>query len=419
MPSRNRRPGRHAARAFFDRPPRVGGRRTAIDLREWGSKAGELKLVRDGTYHRRVRSSRVFLALLVALTSVLWSVPVPASAADETASLQALFDELKPGDSVTLEPRLYQHSGVVAVKVPNVTVIGNGATLAATNDQTSSFQILADGVAVSGLNLTAPLQGPRYSANEQHKLLVHADDVTLHDITINGSASGGVFIYDSHRFHLDGITVLHTRADGVHMTDGSSDGEVSNVYTEGTGDDGVAVVSYSPQFKPEFDGRCRNIVIRNVVVNGTTWGRGVSVVGGENVRYENVNVTGTSGAGIYVSSEGDPFFTQGTKNVMISGGSVTAAGWTPLLAMGAIAVYGAHAGVSTSSVTIADIAVRDTQPGAERDIRVSVQDGGAVDNVILRNISVQQSSDLPALWTNTPDSASLENVTLNGAPVTN
>ena len=304
-----------------------------------------------------------------------WSVAAPALGADETASLQAIFDNLKPGGSVTLESRVYQHSGVVAINVPNVTVIGNGATLVATSDRTSSVQILANGVAVINLNLAAPLNGPRYSANDQHKLLVHADDVTLHDITVNGSASGGVFIYDSHRFHLDGIKVLHTRADGIHMTDGSSDGEVSNVYTEGTGDDGVAVVSYSPQFKPEFGGRCRNIVIRNVVVNGTTWGRGVSVVGGENVRYDNVNVSGTSGAGIYVSTEGDPFFTQSTNNVVIHSGSVTAAGWTPGLAMGAIAVYGAHAGVLTSDVTIADIAVRDTQPGAERDIRVSVQDG--------------------------------------------
>lgn len=369
------------------------------------------------TTMRVVRSSRLLFMVIVAFLAAAVAAPAPSARADETASLQALFDGLQPGASLTLEPRTYEHSGVVRITVPGVTIDGNGATLAATSDATSSVQILADGVSLSNLNLTAPRQGPRYSANEQHKLLVHADDVSLRAIKIDGSAAAGVFLYGAHRFHLDGITVLHSRADGVHMTDGSSDGEVSNVHTEGTGDDGLAVVSYTSQFTPVFTGRCHDIVVRNVVVDGTTWGRGATVVGGQNIQYFDVNVRGTHGAGIYVSSEGDPFFTQGTSNVLIRGGSITAAGWAQGPAMGAIAVYGEHAGVSTSDVTIEDFAVTDTQAGAERNIRVSTKDGGAVSDVVLRNIAIRQTGDLPALWTNDPGSFTLDNVTLNGAPV--
>ncbi|HKH51153.1 MAG TPA: right-handed parallel beta-helix repeat-containing protein, partial [Mycobacterium sp.] len=293
------------------------------------------------------------------------------------------------------------------------------ATLAATNDVTSSVQIRADGVSVSDLNLTAPLGGKRYGTYDQHKLFVAANNVTLSGITITGSAAAGVFLLGANNFRLDNITVRDSRADGIHMSDGSSNGVVNNAVTERTGDDGVAVVSYSERFHPSVTRMCRNIVINNPVVNGTTFGRGVAVVGGENVTYRNINVSRTSGAGVYVSTEGAPFFTQSTTGVQILGGSVTGAGWTPGLAMGALAVYGEHGGYSTTNVTFADLVIANTNREAQRNIRISTKDGGAVNNVAFRNISISQQGDLETIYSNVPPgSYTLSDVTLNGAPVT-
>ena len=367
-----------------------------------------------------MRTLLVTVSAVAALTVGLVAAPTINGAPDSTATLQAKFDALRPGDTLTLDPGTYEHSGVLTIKVPGVHIDGNGATLAATNDATSSVQIRADGVSVTDLNLTAPLEGRRYSGNDQHKLaVIDANNVRLDNVTVTGSAAAGVFLIGSSNFRLDRITVRDSRADGIHMTNGSSNGEVNNVRTERTGDDGVAVVSYSEKFHPSVAGICRNIVITNPVVNGTTFGRGVTVVGGENVTYRNINVSGTSGAGVYVSTEGAPFFTQSTNGVQVLGGSVTGAGWTPGLAMGAIAVYGEHGGYSTSNVTFADLRIADTNPEAQRNIRITTGNGGVVNNITFRDIWIQQQSNLSAVYSNVPrENYTLSDVTLNGAPVT-
>jgi hypothetical protein len=202
---------------------------------------------------------------------------------DSTAELQAKFDQLKPGETLTLQPGTYQHSGIIYIRVPGVRINGNGASLQATNDPTSGVWIVADNVSVSNLNLTAPLNGPRYNDTAQHKIVVGANGVTLSGITITGSASVGVYIAGNN-FRLDRVTIRDTRADGIQITGGASNGQVNDSTTERTGDDGFAVVSLAEQAGP-----CRNIVINSPVVNGTTaGGRGILVQGGENIVVRNI-----------------------------------------------------------------------------------------------------------------------------------
>jgi Right handed beta helix region len=333
---------------------------------------------------------------------------------DETTALQSMFDNLHPGATLTLDRRVYPHGGVVTITVPNVHIEGNGATLAAINDLTSSVQISANGVSVSNLNLTAPIGGPRYSSNEQQKLYVHADGVRLNDITITGSAGAGVLLDRASNFVLNRVTVRDSRADGIHMTRGSNHGQVNNPLTERTGDDGIAVVSYGPQFGVN-DPPCRNITIESPVVKGTTFGHGVTVRGGENITYRNVQVSDTSGAGVFVDTEGEPFFLQSVNGATIEGGTVTGA--NNVGAMGALAVYGANPGVVTSNVTLSNLTIVNTPESAQRNIAVWVENGGAVSNIALRNIAVRQQSQLPVLLANAPrDTYSLSGITLNGSP---
>ena len=80
----------------------------------------------------------------------------------------------------------------------------------------------------------------------QHKIVVAGRGDALSDITITGSASIGVFIAGSG-FRLDRVVVRDSRANGIHMSAGASDGQVNNSTTERTGDDGFAVVSYTPE----------------------------------------------------------------------------------------------------------------------------------------------------------------------------
>ena len=335
---------------------------------------------------------------------------------DSTAQLQAKFDQLKPGETLTLEPITYQHSGIIYIRVPGVVINGNGATLQATNDPTSAVWINADNVSVSNLNLTAPLSGPRYYETDQHKIVVGANGAKLSNIRISGSASAGIYIAGSN-FRVDRATVRDTRADGIDVTAGASNGEVNDSTTERTGDDAFAVVSLISEPEP-----CRNIVINSPVVNGAgsvnTAARGILVQGGENIVVRNIKVSQTSLAGVFISSAGDPFNTRSTNGVEVSGGSVTGGNVSPTVPMGAVAVSSDHVGYSVTNATISDLTIIDTPPSAQSNIAVETTNGGSMSNVAFQNIRIRQGTDLPAISANVPaGSYTATGVTVNGQTI--
>jgi Right handed beta helix region len=358
----------------------------------------------------------VIACLLVASASIGQSAE-GAPSGDSTAALQAEFDQLKTGETLTLEPGTYQHSGIIYIRVPGVRINGNGATLQATNDPVSAVWIGADNVSVSNLNLTAPQSGPRYDSTSQHKLVVGANGATLSNITITGSAGVGVFVGGVKNFRLDRVTVRDTRADGIQISAGASDGQVNDSTTERTGDDGFAILSYTDQLLGYRSEPCRNIVVNSPVVNGTRWARGIVVAGGENISIRNIKVSQTSLAGVFIASVGGPFYTQSTNGVEVSGGSVTGANVTPSVVMGAVEVSSDHGGYGVTNATISSLTITDTSPSAQRNIAIDVSNGGTLDNVALRNIRIQQSTDLPAIYSNAPGSYTASGITLNGRTI--
>lgn len=360
------------------------------------------------------RASLVVAVLGMALVLAGPFAAQGAPADDSTAALQAQLDQLSPGATLTLERRTYPHSGIIRIQVPGVRIEGNGATLQATNDQTSAVQINAPGVSLANLNLTAPLAGPRLSGLGQHKLLIDANDVTVTNVAITGSAAAGVYVTGANNFQLNGVTVRDTRADGIHITGGSTNGRVNRPTTGGTGDDGVAVVSYTADPAP-----CQNIVIDSPVINGTNWGRGVAVVGGNNVTVRNPQVSSTSAAGIYVASEGGPnFYTKSVDGVDISGGAVTNANVDSGIIQGAILVFAGNPGQDVSDVSVSNVVISGTAPSAQRNVGI-LSDGGGVRNITFRGIQLQGTS-LPPLWANVPHgSYSTSGFTLDGRAIDN
>ena len=318
-----------------------------------------------------------------------------APLADETATLQQRLDGLQPGQTLTLDQRTYGHGGVLKISVPGVTIDGHGATLQALNDETSSVQVVADNVTVRNLTLTAPTEGKRWGAPNQQKLAVlGTQGVTLDDITVNGSAAAGVFVHGAHNFKLSDIRVANTRADGVHVTGGATDGTLTRITTAGTGDDGVAVVSYGSE--PP----CQHITITGPVVNGTTNGRGLAVVGGEHISARNVSVNDTAAAGIYVATEGDPYNTGPVDDVSIADGTVTAANHDTSTVNGAILVYGGRDDVSLTNVRLSGLSVTGTPESAQRDVGLIV-DHGTVAGIDFSGLRLDGSAVTPFV-TNAP-----------------
>ncbi|MEJ5915911.1 glycosyl hydrolase family 28-related protein [Pseudokineococcus sp. 1T1Z-3] len=302
--------------------------------------------------------------------------------ADDTAALQEALDALEPGQRLVLaDDAVYATSDVITLSVDDVEVVG-GAELRATDEERSSFQVEADDVLVSGVTFTTPGTTQRWSAEDQQRLLLRGTDgVELRDVTVRGSAAAGVFVAGaSTNFLLDGVQVEDTRADGIHVTQGSSDGRLVDVSTSRTGDDGVAVVSYSQDGAPS----ARIEVERPVVRESDA--RGISVVGGEDITWTDVDVAQTAAAGIYVATEGDPYFTTSTSGVLVDGAVVVDANIDEGIDHGAVLLFDGNDDSSLSDVAVVDVDITGTRQTASR--QVGVIGGQDVDGVRLERFSL-------------------------------
>jgi hypothetical protein len=145
-----------------------------------------------------------------------------------------------------------------------------------------------------------------------------AQDWHLADLLIERAAGCGIISSrGSCNGWIESVTVRGTLADAVHMTDGTSHVTVFDCDAEGCGDDGIAVVS-----KREQAAICSNIRAYHNRVRNSRGGRGLTVVGGQDVAYtDNFVENVLSGAGILVAQE-DAYTTRGCKNVTVANNTV-------------------------------------------------------------------------------------------------
>ncbi len=311
-----------------------------------------------------------------------WSVTdlgaVPDDDNDDAGVIQAALDSLRPGDTLTFPAGIYLHSEVLTVRVPGVTLSGAG-TVVATDEARSAVRVDADRVTIRGLTLGVATTTRRFSEPAQQKLWISGHTgAVVEDVTITGSAAAGIFVEGASEFRLERPRVSDTRADGIHVTGGSHTGLVDAPVVARTGDDGIAVVSY------ERDGpQCHDITVIAPVVMGTSWGRGLSVVGGSGITYTDVLVEDSDAAAVYVAVEDDPYFTAPVADVVVKGGRLLRSNHNPGIDHGAVVVLAGRRGRGVSGVEIADLVLEDTRASASRQVSV-VTAAGAQPPVGLR-----------------------------------
>jgi len=287
---------------------------------------------------------------------------------DDTAALQRALDAAHPGVGVLVPVgRVFAHAAVLRITVAGTRVTGGGVLLA-TDEARSSMWVQADRVTLDGgLTLRTARTTRRWEAWEQMGLRLdgHAGAV-LRGITVDGSAAAGIYVGGADHFVLDHVTVRGTRADGIHLTGGSHDGIVISPTVVGSGDDGVAVVSYRSDGPP-----CHDITVSSPQVLGTTWGRGLSVVGGTDITYTDVDVERTDAAAVYLASEGSPWNTWAPVRVSVTGGRLVQANLDTGIDHGAVLVLaGGDGAPAPDGVTVRGLAITSTRAGASRSVGV-------------------------------------------------
>ena len=317
---------------------------------------------------------------------------------DDTAALQAAFDAARPGETVLLPAgRTFVQSAVLTVSSPGITVAGGG-TLLATDERESSLTLAADSVTLRDVTLRIQRTTKRWDAYEQQRLRLDGHSgIAVRNVTVQGSAAAGVYVGGStSRFVLDHVTVTGTRADGVHMTQGAHDGRVVAPVVRNVGDDGVAVVSYAQDGAP-----CARITIQSPTVDGSSGGRGISVVGGVNIQYYGITVRNTYAAGVYIAAEGG-WNTAGVSGVTVQGGSVTGANAGNDIDHGAVLVYDGTSDRAVSNVTVADLAISGTRSSVSRWVGLIADSGGAISGAVLSNLAIDGAGPATPFVSNAP-----------------
>lgn len=277
----------------------------------------------------------------------------PNDGKDDTDAIQRALNTLAPGEWLVFPPGRYEHAKTLRVKVPNTVLWGDGATLHATNPADQAIMLEADGASVYKFTLTA-VTDRRRTAPWESRIAVFggakgarllSGNVIRGNRVIesgepgsplaNSSSSAAIFVYRATDFLVAENTVSRSLSDGIHVTAGSSYGRVLKNNVKETGDDMIAVVSYvgdpattADKVASDFDGRrerglSHHIVIADNAVDGGYWGRGISVVGGENVTIENNTIDHTThAAGIYIARE-TSYLTFGVRNILVRNNTIS------------------------------------------------------------------------------------------------
>ncbi len=249
-----------------------------------------------------------------------------AKTTDNLASLLAL------GNNIYLSQGTYNHADILTID--SFRVCGSKwAVLRSTNttgDSPKNAVILTGtNPKLKGVTVTSAWVGERQSNDSSSGVLVSdATGFKVDNVDVDVSAGAGVLVRNSTGGAIVTSSVADTLSDGFHITGCSSDINVTGNVANTTGDDGFAVVSYVPQGVA-----CSGITFTGNTSNDSA-ARGMSVVGGNSVVFNDNEVNRSNSSGIYIASEAS-FNTYGVDGVtgtgnlisdcnvgLVSGGSV-------------------------------------------------------------------------------------------------
>lgn len=317
-------------------------------------------------------------------------------ATDDAAALAAAIKSAQAGRQPVLLPAATCAYGAV-LTLDGVRMVGRGdvSLLWALDPSREAIFLRGSGAELRNVKLAGVAPVARSAALEAARVVaVGASNFVVDNVTIDGSASGGI---QTARGASQGVIsnnrVSNTLADGIHITGRASDITIIGNLVENTGDDGIAVVSYQRDGGPS-----QHITAARNTVRNNRGGRGMSVVGGDDVLYENNRVSNTGRFACMYLAQEDSYKTLPISNVIVRDNTLSNCG---------SAITG-HAAVMLFGNSMANAGVRilrnDIAQGGQRGIRAF----GLNSDVTIEGNRVNgagQALQLPPGMTATPYSA--------------
>ena len=330
---------------------------------------------------------------------------------DDTAGLKKALGALRAGDTLIIPAGVTcRHSTVLKIGTAGVRVTGPG-TLLATDESQAGLWINANNVTVDGGLVLRVHATQRWTTPNQALLSIQKgmSGSVIRNVTSDGSGAAGVIILGAVNFTLDRVTVLNSRADGIHMTAGAHHGTITNAVVRGAGDDGISVVSYKSTAVP-----CHDIVVDSPHVYNNSFARGMTVIGGYNITYSNVYVEGSPSAAVLISAN-TAWNTHPSHDVKVLTATFVNANTDSGVAHGAL-VVAANTVEGISNVAFKNITIKNTRVGAPADVQILTFSGSPITNVSMDHVSITggPAKDFKTTVTN---HYSLTNWVVNGKAV--
>lgn len=243
--------------------------------------------------------------------------------ADNALVLKNAIDLLPNGGTVYFPRGTYRFAqDCRGIRTDHLTFTGNEATIFIDYDQNSGsdsyplFFVYSDDVTFDGLTIECDPSVPRSVGI--HGILAQdtASNLTIKNCTFKDISGAAVYLASNvnHALVTDNI-INGTKADGILISDGSTDIIVTNNRISGTGDDCISCV-----WNDGYPTPVNKVVISDNICTGGA-GHGVNVCHAENVLIANNSIKECESGGISVYRwMTNPVY---AKNIMIVGNNIT------------------------------------------------------------------------------------------------
>ena len=238
-----------------------------------------------------------------------------SNGADATRAIQRAIDAVKTDGARCV----YAPAGTYGTSkiTGGVKMIGDGDASVLYAPDPANRQVKLAGTGAGLYSLKIYTVGKKRTDDDEGVWIEEdATNFVVDDVTIDGGNGPGIITYGGSWGRITNNRVANTKSDSIHMSGGAHHVYIAGNKVRNSGDDMIAVVTYAYHPVNTYE-----ILIENNDVADQPWGRGISVVGGENITIRDNRISRSADAGIYIAAESS-WATRGVRNVVVRGNRI-------------------------------------------------------------------------------------------------